>query len=136
LRDFRFSSQIKLGRMNRARRALLRNPLWSHGHELRAIRHKPIDAPVRPLYGVQESSQSITDQSCTKRAEVKCPIERVDQWRGLRKRMPKDLMFRGGNETPGSESNACRYKIHLISPYKTSISFHGPILRIQRPKAR
>jgi hypothetical protein len=46
------------------------------------------------------------------------------------------LMDRGTNETPGSESKGGRQKLHLGPPYKTNMSYPGPGLWLERPKAR
>jgi hypothetical protein len=55
---------------------------------------------------------------------------RVLEWRRIRKGRPKNLMDRGTNETPGSESKGGRHELHLEPPYKTNMSSSGPDLNL------
>jgi hypothetical protein len=55
---------------------------------------------------MQESSYSTTEGAApyNKKPRMRCLTTRVLSWRNIRKRRPEELMDRGTNETPGSES--------------------------------
>jgi hypothetical protein len=105
---------------------------WASYHSYRVQWYRsPREAPRRYTRVLVEYHRSAS----YKEPRMRCLTTRALSWRRVRNIRPKNLMDRGTNETPGSESKRGRHKLHLEPTYETNMSPPGPDLRLESPRA-